>query len=475
MGKSLLFLVGGLTIITGYMQVQNNQRLQTLPEVTAAYFEEQQARNIAKSMIDNAIEHMKANNSWTDSLEITDVMNVGSVLNRDLLQTKNIVKLVKAGGERPSNQQQEIEADQLLAAMDQAGISGSLKSYTQSSTNIPVNNSVGTWDEYKVLLVSTSTYDGIEITTEVLMQRDSFSKYSYMTDDELSSAGSDIWFMGSDNIYGPIHTNGTFKMSGTPSFYGLITSPNNWVAHSTNGATPNFYGGENFNAPTKSSPSSYEISKLTTAAASGGLSFTNQLDIRFYESGGVGYADINEWNGTSWSGITTYNLSTTNGVISTTGRVDVEGVIKGQITLHSESLIEIDGDITYFTNPLVDSSSTDMLGIVSEDNVRIDENAHSASGSLDLDIHASIMAMNTSFYVENYASYSPRGSLNLLGGLIQRNRGPVGTFSGTTIVSGFSKNYQYDGRLKGSIPPHFPRESIFSIVYWKDEVVKVTN
>ncbi|GAB5408499.1 MAG: hypothetical protein BalsKO_08640 [Balneolaceae bacterium] len=473
MGKSLLILVGGLTIITtGFMQVQNMERMQSLPAVTSAYYEEQQARNIAKSLIDNAIENMKANNNWNDSLDITEVMNVGGMLTAESSNIKKYVKTLLSGGQRPSGQQQAIlDADEIEAKLLENGLAGSLKSYNSSTPNKPANNSVGTWDEYKLLLVSTSTYDDIEVTTEVLMQRDSFSKYSYMTDSELSSSGNNIWFMGADNIYGPIHTNGTFKMSGNPSFYGLITSPNSWQAHATNGANPNFYGGENFNAPTKASPNAYELSKLTTAASAGGLTFTNQLDVEFYESGGKGYAAIREWNGSSWTSVTNYDLSTTNGIISTTERIDVEGVIKGQITLHSESLIEIDGDITYFTNPLVDSSSTDMLGIVSEDDVRVDANAHRANGSVDLDVHASIMALNTSFYVENYSSNSPRGSLNLLGGLIQRNRGAVGTFNSSGIVSGYAKNYQYDGRLKGSIPPAFPRESVFSIVYWKDEVV----
>ncbi|MBO6524750.1 MAG: DUF4900 domain-containing protein [Balneolaceae bacterium] len=475
MGKSLLFLVGGLTIITGFMQVQNQERMKTLPEVTSAYFEEQQARNIAKSLIDNAIEHMKADNSWTDSLTLTEVMNAGSMVTRSSDNLKTVVKGLLGGVlQEVEDVVEELEPEELQAKLLQNGMSGTLKSYTSSSSYIPPNNNVGAWDEYKLLLISTSTYDNIEVTTEVLMQRDSYSKYSYMTDSELSSSGSNIWFMGNDNIYGPIHTNGTFRMSGTPSFYGLITSPNSWIAHSTNGANPNFFGGENFNAPDKSSPSSYEINKLTAAAAAGGLTFTNQIDVVFRESGGVGYADIREYNG-SWGAVTSYDLSTINGVISTTGRIDVEGVVKGQVTLHSESLIEIDGDITYFTDPLVDSTSTDMLGIVSEADVRVDANAHSASGSQDLDIHASIMALNTSFYVENYSSYSPRGTLNLLGGLIQKNRGPVGTFSGSSIVSGYSKNYQYDGRLKGSIPPNFPRESVFSIVYWKDEVVDVSG
>lgn len=491
MGKSLLFLVGGLTIITGLVNVQNSDRMQDLPEITNAYYEEQVARNVAKSLIDNAIENMKADNNWTDSLTLTEVMDAGSMITRSNNKLKEKVKKLQLGQTVESTQTQELEADVLNAMLDQDNLSGSLKSYTQSSTNKPAN-SVGSWDEYKVLLMSTSTYDNIEVTTEVLMQRDSFSKYSYMTNSELSSSGSNIWFMGADNIYGPIHTNGTFRMSGSPSFYGLITSPNNWVAHSTNPTSPNFFGGENFNAPTKDSPNSYELGKLATAAAVDGLTFDANIDINFYENGGSGYATITKSSTTSYtcgtslvipslcsgsSSWTSYDLdlSQIGGIISTSGRIDVDGVVKGAVTLHAGTLIEIDGDISYFTSPLVDSSSTDLLGLVSEGDVRIDANAHSASGTQDVTVHASIMALNTSFYVENYWSGSGRGTLNLLGGIIQKNRGAVGTFSGGSIVSGYQKNYQYDGRLRGSIPPAFPRESVFSIVYWKEEITDLSQ
>ena len=75
MGRSLLFLVAGLTIITGYIQMQNKDRVTELPEITTFYYEEQQARNIAKSLIDNAIENMKADNNWTDSISIEEVLN----------------------------------------------------------------------------------------------------------------------------------------------------------------------------------------------------------------------------------------------------------------------------------------------------------------------------------------------------------------------------------------------------------------
>lgn len=476
MGRSLLFLVTGLTIITGIIQVNNSERVTEIPEVSVDYYNAQQARNLSKSLIDNAVETMKANNNWTGSIRMSEVVDTMALIARSNNARKDFTR-----GDITMDELKEIE-ENLQAQIENSesyssGIemTGELTSYTESSTNKPSNNSVGSWDEYKVLLVSTTQYDDIEVTTEVLMQRDSYSKYSYNTQSELSASGSTIWFMDADNIHGPIHTNGQFAMSGSPSFYGLVTSPNMWRAHSTNPTSPNFYGGENFNAPEKASPTSYEIGKIASAATSDGLRFNNQIYVRFFESSGVGYARIWERSGSSWTSPVDYDLSGTNGIISASGRVDVYGEVKGEITLHSETLVEIDGDITYVTSPLADSSSTDMLGIVSEGDVRIDANAHAFSGTQDLTVHGSIMAVNTSFYVENYNYCCAKGTLNLLGGLIQANRGPVGTFSGSTIYSGYSKNYQYDNRLKASIPPTFPRESVFSIVYWKDEVTKLSD
>lgn len=476
MGRSLLFLVTGLTIITGIIQVNNSERVTEIPEVSVDYYNAQQARNLSKSLIDNAVETMKANNNWTGSIRMSEVVDTMALIARSNNARKDFTR-----GDITWTELKEIE-ESLQAQIENSesyssGIemTGELTSYTESSTNKPSNNSVGSWDEYKVLLVSTTQYDDIEVTTEVLMQRDSYSKYSYNTQSELSASGSTIWFMDADNIHGPIHTNGQFAMSGSPSFYGLVTSPNMWRAHSTNPTSPNFYGGENFNAPEKASPTSYEIGKIASAATSDGLRFNNQIYVQFFESSGAGYARIWERSGSSWTSPVDYDLSGTNGIISASGRVDVYGEVKGEITLHSETLVEIDGDITYVTSPLADSSSTDMLGIVSEGDVRIDANAHAFSGTQDLTVHGSIMAVNTSFYVENYNYCCAKGTLNLLGGLIQANRGPVGTFSGSTIYSGYSKNYQYDNRLKASIPPTFPRESVFSIVYWKDEVTKLSD
>jgi len=492
MGRSLLFLVSGLTIITGIIQVNNAKRVTAIPEVSVDYYNAQQARNLSKSLIDNAVETMKANNNWTGSINMSDVVDTLALLSRSNIGRKQL-----ALGDINVDQLDEIEEDieDLIEGSSSyaSGIemTGSLASYTSASQNTPSNNSVGTWDEYKVLLVSSSTYDDIQVTTEVLMQRDSYSKYSYMTQSELSSTGGTIWFMDADNIYGPIHTNGQFAMSGNPSFYGLVTSPNMWRAHSTNPTNPNFYGGENFNAPVKDSPNTYEVDRLVDAANDGGKRYSGDIDANFYYDVNGGYVDIT-YGGSSGNGcaywmwwctpipptpptVETVDLTAINGVISTDGEITVQGDVNGSVTLHAEDEIQIMGDIEYKTSPLTDSTSTDLLGLVSEGDVIIDRYAHTVNGTQDLTVHASIVALNTSFSVENYSSGGARGTLNMLGGIIQKNRGPVGTFSGSSIVSGYSKNYQYDGRLKASIPPSFPRESIFSIVYWKDEITKISD
>jgi len=48
--------------------------------------------------------------------------------------------------------------------------------------------------------------------------------------------------------------------------------------------------------------------------------------------------------------------------------------------------------------------------------------------------------------------------LRILGSIVQNRRGPVGTFSGSGIISGFSKRYRYDDRLADPSfrPPFYP-------------------
>jgi hypothetical protein len=345
---------------------------------------------------------------------------------------------------------------------------------------------------FKILLTSTANFGGYESEIEVLMNRDSFSKYSYFTDEEKLPSGTNIWWWNGDEVTGPVHTNGTFRIAGTPNFNGFVSSPNDWIGYTGDkdsndpderhgSDSPNFNEGANFNMNRSIDlPSSDQIDELSTLAAAGGITFDEDAEIEFFVDSGEGYLKhfeeetVNCGWGCSYTVVneTDYLLSDYNGIISVDGDVKVKGTIKGRVTLHSTDDIEIMGDVKYDTSPIDDGNSTDMAGFVSEGDVVVDRYAHDDTGSNDINIHASIMALGNSFKVENYSYGGSRGTINLLGGIIQKNRGAVGTFSGGSVASGYNKNYVYDTRLRNTVPPSFPRESIFSIVYWKDKPVE---
>lgn len=166
------------------------------------------------------------------------------------------------------------------------------------------------------------------------------------------------------------------------------------------------------------------------------------------------------------------------GVINVTGTVGVSGLLVGRVTLHSTGSIVILDDIKYGTNPAVTGRCVDILGLLSDKDVVVADNMLNNQAdvtigtgvalrllddSKDLTIHAVIMALGTSFRVQNYASGPTsgdpcvatdkgRGCLALLGGLIQDARGAVGTTSGT----GYLKQYTYDRCANLRPPPYFP-------------------
>jgi hypothetical protein len=78
------------------------------------------------------------------------------------------------------------------------------------------------------------------------------------------------------------------------------------------------------------------------------------------------------------------------------------------------------------------------------------------------------MALNTSFMLNNWWVGPAKGTLTVFGGIIQDERGPVGTFSGSTKVSGYSKNYEYDTRLLNSPPPFVPTTGDYITLSWEN-------
>lgn len=171
-----------------------------------------------------------------------------------------------------------------------------------------------------------------------------------------------------------------------------------------------------------------------------------------------------------------YN-SSTKGVIYAGGTVGVSGVVRGAVTLYTPYDIVVLDDIRYANDPSK-GTCKDILGLLAGKEVVVADNAintpqyvktsgsnrqRSLDDTQDLYLQSVIMALNTSFRVEDYdsgptsalacgTSTIGRGCLYLTGGIIQKMRGAVGTSAGT----GYTKRYSYDRCAVVNPPPYFP-------------------
>jgi hypothetical protein len=175
--------------------------------------------------------------------------------------------------------------------------------------------------------------------------------------------------------------------------------------------------------------------------------------------------------------------SNARGVIFASGNVAVSGVVNGRITLYAKGTIVLLDDVRYANDP-VKGVCHDILGMISDKDIVIADNAlndpppvdpssrtakyYSLDDTKDFYLQAVMMALGNSFRVENYASgptdtndcyavNNGRGCIFLAGGIIQQNRGAVGTSTGT----GYTKRYSYDHCAVVNPPPYFPTTGRF--------------
>ncbi|RTI11517.1 DUF4900 domain-containing protein [Thermus scotoductus] len=178
-----------------------------------------------------------------------------------------------------------------------------------------------------------------------------------------------------------------------------------------------------------------------------------------------------------------------NGVIFATGRIhSLQGPQRtnardpatappalaefAQITVAARATIRITGDLKYENPPCQgvptrnpdgsvtparceNLSAENVLGVYSQEgDVLISQNA-----PRDLQLHGSLMSSRGVVQVENYDSIPEKGSVFLLGGIIQRFYGAFGTFDPNTGQNGtgYGRAFTYDRRfLQGLAPPFFP-------------------
>lgn len=334
------------------------------------------------------------------------------------------------------------------------------KGFNTNINGADVNVSVAV-DAFKKTrkITSVAKYQGIEDTVEVILIPSKFSKFAYFSESE----GSSIWWMTKDTVWGPFHTQDKLKIAGKPTFYGKVSSLKG-IQKYDKFSSANFYGGYESGVdlplPTNG------LMQIGVEAASGGALITTKDTVYLTfaaDSIKVKY-NFNDPE-------TSYLASSfaPNGVILCANAVvRLKGKVKGQYTVGSGRTVKggdiyLDDDITYNSDPRTNPNSTDLLGICANNNVWITQNS---ANNNSINIDASIYCEAGSFGAQNYSTRPVSGIINLYGGIIQKTRGAVGTFSGSSITAGFSKNYKYDERLLLAYPPAYPGTGGFEVVSW---------
>jgi hypothetical protein len=198
-------------------------------------------------------------------------------------------------------------------------------------------------------------------------------------------------------------------------------------------------------------------------------------------------------SGPMGSGSATTASSMSNGVIYCTGNVtSLSGTVadnvvsSGQITQRSAFTIATDtsggkditvtGDIVYKTRPnktLAPDAAVNLaagtLGLVAR-NIKIADDGTSAHVHANREIDAVMMAggSNTtgSISVNNY-NLGTKGTLKVVGGLIQSVRGIVASLSGGSVSTGYAKDYSYDPRMSAAPPPFYPTTGQYDRMSWQ--------
>ena len=151
----------------------------------------------------------------------------------------------------------------------------------------------------------------------------------------------------------------------------------------------------------------------------------------------------------------------------------VSGTYSKSLTLGSRDDILINGNLQQR------DGSDSVLGLIAQRFVRVmhgvegDCGSNITSQTMDsVTIEAAILALNDSFIVDNWKCGDELTKLRVEGAIAQRFRGPVGTFSGSSLTHGYPKEYVYDDRLRYRSPPYFvePVKASWKVVRNNEQV-----
>lgn len=336
--------------------------------------------------------------------------------------------------------------------------------------------SVDSVSPLQMVMTATGTYPSsgeigsVTDTVRVVFGSTYFSTFGLYT-----GTMKNLSFDTGDTIWGSFHSEGTFNVEGTPVFYGPVTCNNGM----TGGGTPIIYG--SFQSGVSVPMPTDAVSNISSAASADGRVINNPSSPAPFEVYMTLNSDGTVTIKTNLSATdTTVTLSSyaPNGVIYVkNGNVHIHGTLNGALTVaaggsstYGLGNVYIDGDIMCNSDPRTNPNSTDVAGIVAQNNVWVEsDNAYlgisPASPPVNPTIEAAIYAQSGTFqcYYQNTPSYTGLGDVHVYGSITDSY---LGVTSSSTGTYGYSPNFRFDSRFSTLFPPSFPATGSFRILSW---------
>lgn len=307
------------------------------------------------------------------------------------------------------------------------------------------------------------------------------------------SGCTEIQFATNDDVKGPLHTNDSMLICGSPTFgrtgkdaIEINGASPGYVKAGSCSLSPDFDGTVVYPAgQMELPPSNTALLGLTQAA----YQFKGKTQIVLDDNSMQVKVKNGSWqtmalpsNGviyvkTDGNCSVGYARNQTYSSPSACGDAWVKGDYSRDLTIAADNDVIVNGNLTRNSDSL-------LLGLVANNFVRVyhpvdyDDHDHddddegscsNDSGSLSNPvIHAAMLALNHSFIVDNWYCGDDLGDLEVVGAISQRYRGPVGTSGGT----GYTKDYNYNDRLKFREPPFFldPVQSAWRVARQNEQV-----
>lgn len=300
-----------------------------------------------------------------------------------------------------------------------------------------------------------------------------------------------IWFASGDEIgeegkdNGIQHTNGKFKINGTPKIWAEARSAHNRVDYNDGRneyvGDPNVFknGLELRATEVDFSERNFEhLKEIIPPAHRLSGNYAIEFDDEVY------YLTEKSTGNITTNFISSINPELNERIIYVEGDIEVKGNVGTAVSIAAEGSLFITDDIVYTSSMEQDNSDghkswdesyqpepDEVLGLFSGERVQVSEGWDIG----DVHIHATILVTdpdngNTTYGgfgadwdgSRRYSYTKPYGELYLYGSLSQYERAAVGLVGG----KGYTKRYNYDSRLTDNPPPGTPY-SAFIVSQWR--------